>query len=186
MTGNGHPEPNDEGPARGAEAPTASPEQPAGADSVVAALERKAAEHWEQYLRTAAELENLRRRAAREVENARKYGIERLADRLLPVRDSLEAGIGAATADASVLLEGTRATLRLLDQALEGAGIRAVDPHGEPFDPNQHEAIGMRAAPDVEPGTVVEVVQKGFQIQDRLLRPARVLVAQAPATERPS
>lgn len=167
MSGSGDPQPD-------------GPDQAGSEESLLVALERQVAESREQYLRAAAEIENVRRRAARDVENARKYGVERLADRLLPVRDGLEAGIGAANADVSVLLQGTVATLRLLDQALEAVGIHEIDPHGEPFDPARHEAIGMRVAPEVEPGTVVEVVQKGFQIQDRLLRPARVVVAQAP------
>jgi molecular chaperone GrpE len=161
------------------------PETDESIDADLESLRQKAEEHWNSYLRVAADLENLRRRSAREVESARKYGAERLANALLPVRDSLEAALAADNATRETLLEGTRATLRLLDQALAGAGIGEIDPHGEPFDPTKHEALSMRPAPDVEPGTVVEVVQKGYALNDRLLRPARVIVGAAPPTQQP-
>ncbi len=150
--------------------------------------QREAAENRENYLRLAAELENLRKRGVRELENARKYGLERLAQALLPVRDSLEAGVAAAdSADAAAragveaLLEGKRATLRLLDAALEQAGVVELDPEGEPFDPARHEAMTMQPSATAEPNTVLTVIQKGYSIHDRLLRPARVIVSQAPA-----
>ena len=133
------------------------------------------------YLRAAAELENVRKRAAREVENARQYGAEGLAGGLLPVLDSLELGLASADkADAATLVEGQRATLRLLLKALEAAGITEVDPAGQPFDPERHEAMGMQPSTDHEPDTVMTVVQKGYLLNGRLLRPARVLVARAP------
>jgi molecular chaperone GrpE len=151
-------------------------------------VQREAAEDRENYLRLAAELENLRKRGVRELENARKYGLERLAQALLPVRDSLEAGVAAAdSADAAAragveaLLEGKRATLRLLDAALEQAGVVELDPEGEPFDPARHEAMTMQPSATAEPNTVLTVIQKGYSIHDRLLRPARVIVSQAPA-----
>jgi len=150
--------------------------------------QRRADENHENYLRIAAELENLRKRGARELENARKYGLERLAQALLPVRDSLEAGVAAADsadaeakADVEALLEGKRATLRLLDAALEQAGVVEFDPEGEPFDPARHEAMTMQPSDTAEPNTVLTVIQKGYFIHDRLLRPARVIVSQAPA-----
>lgn len=140
---------------------------------------QEANENLERYLRLAAELENLRKRSARELENARKYGLERLAQSLLPVRDSLSAGVAnAENADVDVLLEGKRATLRLLDAALEQVGIVELDPEGEPFDPARHEAITMQPSTTSEPNTVLTVVQTGYAIHDRLLRPARVIVAQ--------
>ncbi|MFL2553248.1 MAG: nucleotide exchange factor GrpE [Candidatus Rariloculaceae bacterium] len=147
---------------------------------------QEANENLERYLRLAAELENLRKRSARELENARKYGLERLAQSLLPVRDSLSAGVAnAENADVDVLLEGKRATLRLLDAALEQVGIVELDPEGEPFDPARHEAITMQPSTTSEPNTVLTVVQTGYAIHDRLLRPARVIVAQEePATEK--
>jgi len=143
--------------------------------------QREAEQYREQMLRLAAELENVRKRAARDVENARKYGFERLAQALLPVRDSLEAALAhGAEADAQTLLEGKQATLRLLDAALAQVGVAELDPEGEPFDPAQHEAMTMQPSATAEPNTVLTVVQKGYTINDRLLRPARVVVARAP------
>ena len=143
--------------------------------------EQVAANH-DRYLRAVAELENVRRRAARDVENARRYGLERLAQALLPVLDSLEAGLASAEqASAESLLDGKRATIRLLNAALEQVGIKELDPHGEPFDPAMHEAMAVAPSDDAEPGTVLEVFQKGYSIHDRLLRAARVVVAKEPA-----
>lgn len=142
---------------------------------------REAEEYREQMLRLAAELENVRKRAARDVENARKYGFERLAQALLPVRDSLEAALAhGADADAQTLLEGKQATLRLLDAALEQVGVTVLDPQGEPFDPEHHEAMTTQPSETAEPNTVLTVVQKGYALNDRLLRPARVVVSRTP------
>jgi molecular chaperone GrpE len=150
------------------------------------AVQREAEENRDRYLRLAAELDNVRKRNAREIENARKYGSERLAQALLPVMDSLEAGVAAAeNADVEALLEGKRATLRLLDTALEQAGIVEVDPEGEPFDPALHEAMTMQPSATAEPDTVLTVVQKGYSIHGRILRPARVIVAKEPSSEEP-
>jgi molecular chaperone GrpE len=142
------------------------------------ALRQEADEHRDRYLRTAAELDNLRKRSAREVDAARKFGAERLAQAILPVRDSLEAGLAAAEKGGqAALLEGQRATLRLLDEALSASGIREISPVGEPFDPNRHEALSLVPAPNVAPNTVIQVVQKGYELNERLLRAAKVLVA---------
>jgi molecular chaperone GrpE len=151
------------------------------------AIREEAAENWNKYLRAVAEMDNLRKRSARELENARKYGVEKLAEGLLPVRDSIEAGLKAAeeaepaSVDVTSLLEGERATLRLLDQALGAVGIREVDPVGEPFDPARHEAMSMLPSAEAEPGSVLTVIQKGYELHDRVLRPARVIVAREPA-----
>ena len=154
-------------------------------DTVLAELEalrEQAAANHERYLRAVAELDNVRKRAARDVANARRYGLERLAQALLPVLDSLEAGLASAEqASAESLLDGKRATMRLLNSALEQVGITELDPHGEPFDPAMHEAMAVAPSDDAEPGTVLEVFQKGYSIHDRLLRPARVIVAKEPA-----
>ena len=145
------------------------------------ALRELAAASHDRYLRAVAELDNVRKRAARDVENARRYGLERLAQALLPVFDSLEAGLASAEqASAESLLDGKRATMRLLNAALEQVGIRELDPHGEPFDPAMHEAMAVAPSDDAEPGTVLEVLQKGYSIHDRLLRAARVVVAKEP------
>jgi molecular chaperone GrpE len=149
-------------------------------------LKRAAEESWQKYLRSVAEIENLRKRNARDVENARRYGIESLVAAILPVRDSLEAALKTATeaeaeaVDIASLVEGDRATLRLLNQALEGAGIAEIDPEGEPFDPELHEAMSMVPSPTAEPNSVLTVVQKGFALHGRIVRPARVIVARAP------
>lgn len=135
-----------------------------------------------KYIRLAAESENLRKRTVREVEHAHKFAIERFAGELLAVVDSLEMGIGAgAGTSAESLLEGSRATLKLLIAALTKSGVEQLDPEGEPFDPNLHEAMTMQPSDSVEPGTVLTVVQKGYQLNGRLLRPARVIVASEPA-----
>ena len=153
--------------------------EPSGPESSpeLAAAKAEAAENWNKYLLAAADLDNVRRRSERELENARKYGTERLAQSLLPVRDSLEAGIAVAQGEPGPMLDGMEATLRLLDQALEGVGIGVIDPLDAEFDPAKHEAIGMRAGAG-EPNRVVDVVQKGYEMHGRLLRPARVIVAQ--------
>lgn len=149
-----------------------------GATADLESLRREADEHRERFLRVAAELENFRRRSAREIEMARKFGAERLAQAVLPVRDSLEAGVAAAEKSGhAALVDGQRATLRLLDDAFEASGIREIVPQGELFDPNRHEALSLVAAPGVAPNTVVEVVQKGYELNDRLLRAAKVIVA---------
>jgi molecular chaperone GrpE len=168
------------------------PAEPVGAaertaeESELEALRREAEENWGKYLRAVAELDNLRKRNARELEGARKFGAERLASAILPVRDSLEAALAAAAAadvatlDVGTLLEGEQATLRLLDQALEAVGVREIDPVGEPFDPNRHEAISLLPSTTAEANSVLQVVQKGYEIHDRLMRPARVIVAREP------
>jgi molecular chaperone GrpE len=155
-----------------------------GTAAPVEALRAEAEENFNKYLRAAAELENLRKRNARDLDQARKFAAERLAGAILPVRDSLESSLAAVTADSATsvekIVEGEQATLRLLDQALEGAGVSEIDPHGEPFDPTKHEALSVRPSETAEPGSVLEVVQKGYEIHGRLLRPARVIVAKEP------
>lgn len=141
----------------------------------------KADENWNQYLRTAAELDNVRKRASRDLENARRYGFEKFAAELLTVLDSLEMGIEAGeNATAEALLEGKEATLKLLRTALEKFGVVEVNPEGETFDPEYHEAMSMQPSDSAEPGSVLTVVQKGYALKDRLLRPARVIVAMEP------
>ncbi len=144
-------------------------------------LQQKADENWDRYLRAAAEVENVRKRAARDVENARKFALESFGRELLAVKDSLEMGLAAAeAADAASLREGSEATLKLLTTTLERFGIVEVDPEGEPFDPELHEAMTMQPSAEVEPGSVLTVIQKGYTLNGRLLRPARVIVAAEP------
>ena len=157
---------------------------PAGGDTTVdelAAARVKADEHWQAYLRAVAETENVRKRAARDVEAASRYAIERFAGELLEVRDSLELGIAAgATADPARLVEGMDATLRLVNRAFEKSGISVLDPAGQPFNPEFHEAMVTQPSAEQAPGTVLAVVQKGYVLNGRLLRPARVVIARAP------
>ena len=150
----------------------------------LAALQSKADENWDSYLRVAAELENVRKRAARDVENARKFALDRFAAELLAVVDGLEMGVlSHENADAVQLRSGGEATLKLLTTTLERFGVAELDPLGDPFDPELHEAMTMQPSADVEPGTIVTVFQKGYTLNGRLLRPARVVVAQEPADQ---
>ena len=159
-------------------APDAGPADPA---TEIAELKRKADENWDLYLRAAAETENVRKRAARDVQHARKYALESFGRELLAVKDSLEIGLGTAEkADAEALAAGHEATLKLLSTILERFGITELDPAGEPFDPEFHEAMTMQPSAEVEPGSVLTVVQKGYALNGRLLRPARVIVASEP------
>jgi molecular chaperone GrpE len=147
----------------------------------LAEAEARAAENWDRYLRAAAELENVRKRATRDVEHAHKYALEGFGREILQVKDSLELGIAAGeSADAASLLEGSLATLKLLAAVLEKYGITEVDPEGEPFDPQVHEAMSMMPSAEAEPGSVLTVIQKGYELNGRLLRPARVIVAAEP------
>jgi molecular chaperone GrpE len=151
------------------------------AEEEVSELEQaqsKAEENWDRYLRTAAELENVRKRATRDVENAHRFALERFGRELLAVRDSLEMGLAVADkASVESLIEGSEATLKVLSTTMQQFGIEELDPAGEPFDPEFHEAISMQPSDDVEPGSVVAVVQKGYSLNGRLLRPAMVVVA---------
>lgn len=135
----------------------------------------------DRYMRTVAELDNVRKRAARDVEQAHRFAVEKLAAELLPVLDSLELAVAhAGTADAASLAAGQDATLKLLARAFEKFAIRPLDPLGEPFDPQRHEAMAMRESPTAAPDSVLEVVQRGYELNGRLLRPARVIVARSP------
>lgn len=175
------PEPEqDESPAEPAGGAEESEQQTA--DAALAELKALADQNWDKYLRAAAELENVRKRALRDVENAHKFALERFCTELLAVRDSLEMGLAAAEqADAQSLLAGKEATLKLLTTIMERFGVVELNPEGEPFDPEEHEAMTMQPAADVEPGSVIEVFQKGYTLNGRLLRPARVVVAAEPA-----
>jgi molecular chaperone GrpE len=144
--------------------------------------DERAKSHWEQYLRAVAELDNVRKRAQRDIEAANRYGLEKFVAELLPVKDSLElAAQNAARADAKSLREGQEATLQLLSRALEKLGVTVIEPLGEPFDPARHEAMMAQDSTTAEPNSVLKVVQPGYELNGRLLRPARVIVARAPA-----
>lgn len=142
----------------------------------------KADEHWKLYLGAHAEMENLRKRAERDIQNAHKFALERFFSELLPARDSLELGLAATSnnaVDMTKLREGVELTLRQLAAAMEKFGAREIHPLGAKFNPNEHEAMAMAPTDQAEPNTVIQVLQKGYLLNDRLIRPAKVLVAQA-------
>ncbi|MFO1469207.1 MAG: nucleotide exchange factor GrpE [Steroidobacteraceae bacterium] len=149
-------------------------------EAQLAAAQSKAEEQRNNYLRAVAELDNFRKRTEREIDQARKFAIERFAQELLAVRDALEVGIQTGAENPGpALLEGAKATLRELSRAFEKAGIQTLDPAGKPFDPNWHEAMVAQESADQAPGIVLNVIQKGYALNGRLLRPARVIVSKA-------
>lgn len=161
------------------------PEAAGGADSLAAALaeiatlKAKASELSDQFLRARADTENARRRAEDEISKARKFAVEAFAESMLPVVDSLEAGLAIQEANVQQIREGAQATLKQLHSALERNKVLPIAPGaGEKFDPNRHQALSMVPA-DQEPNTVVAVLQKGYTIAERVLRPALVTVAAA-------
>ena len=180
------------GTAAEAEA-NAEPETPAAQieqlQRDLAAAQAGATAAEDRALRAAAEAENTRRRAERNIENAHKFALEKFVGDLLPAVDSFERAADAASAAAAAgdgvkaIAEGVELSLKLLTEALERQGIAQVDPIGAPFDPKLHEAMTMVENPDAEPNSVVEVFQKGYTVNGRLARPARVIVAKAPAAE---
>jgi molecular chaperone GrpE len=170
----------------GAEAdpePQATPGLEPEPAQLVALLEdarAKADETWDQLLRTRAEMENLQRRQARELENAHKFALEGFVRELLQVRDSLELGYDAAHADGAnldKLREGTELTLKLMADTMAKFGVEAIVPEGHPFNPELHQAMTMVTRDDLPQNTVVNVVQKGYVLNGRLVRPAMVIVS---------
>ncbi|MCP5230744.1 MAG: nucleotide exchange factor GrpE [Zoogloeaceae bacterium] len=142
----------------------------------------KADEHWNQCLRLQAEMDNLRKRNERDLANAHKFALEKFAEGLLPVIDSLEMGVSHGREDGAELaklLEGTELTLKQLSQVMNKFGVEAIDPVGQSFNPEFHEAMVMQPAPDgTASNTVLVVFQKGYTLNGRLVRPAKVIVAQ--------
>ena len=157
----------------------------AGEESEVAVLKAQVQEFQDQMLRSQAEMQNVRRRAEIDVEKAHKYALEKFVKELLPVVDSLEKAVEstAGSEDAGELVasirEGVEMTLGLLMSSLKKFNVEQLDPAGEPFDPQCHEAMSMVPAPGAEPNSVVAVVQKGYLLNERLVRPAMVVVAKA-------
>jgi molecular chaperone GrpE len=167
-----------------AEGAIPSDADPTGGADALAAAEAKATENRNSYLRAVAELENFRKRSEREIENARKFAIERFAQELVTVGDALEAGVNAGAANPGpALLEGAQATLRQLHRAFDKAGIKIIDPAGQPFDPEWHEAMAVQESQEHPANTVLSVIQKGYSLNGRLLRPARVIVSKTPGAD---
>jgi molecular chaperone GrpE len=148
-------------------------------ESALNRAEQEAAEQREAMLRMHAEMENLRKRLIRDLEKSRKRALEGFMNDLLPVRDSLEKGLQAAEGEASVesLREGKALIMRMLDKVMTDHGLEEIDPVGETFNPELHEAISMIPSPQHAENTVIDVVQKGYRLNDRLVRPARVVVS---------
>ena len=149
-------------------------------EDALAEARRAAQEHLDRALRAQAELENVRRRAERDLAQAHKFALERFVSELLPVKDSLELGLAASAekgATAAGIAEGVELTLRMFEQAMEKFGVEPVDPAGDPFNPEFHQAMTMQESDTAESGTVLTVVQKGYLLNERLVRPAMVIVA---------
>jgi len=138
--------------------------------------------HRDEVLRARAEIDNARKRAQRDVEAAHKFGIEKLVEALVPVKDSLDLGLEAArtATDIKSLQEGMALTQQMFQGALDKLGVTTVEPAGERFDPALHQAMMMEAHPTATPGTVLRVLQRGYRLHERLIRPAMVIVAKAP------
>jgi molecular chaperone GrpE len=153
----------------------------------IAALEKDKKENWDRYLRTAADLENLRKRQKRELDDVRLESKGRVLKEMLPVVDNLERAIEHATAQAGTnpIVEGVQLVLRQFLTAFERLDVTPVEAAGQPFDPNLHEAISQQES-DAPPGTVVQVLQRGYKSGDRLLRPALVVVAKAKTAPPPA
>ncbi|MCR6551985.1 nucleotide exchange factor GrpE [Aeromonas sp. CPF2-S1] len=143
---------------------------------------QKAAEERERALRTAAEMENLRRRTAQDVEKAHKFALEKFANELLPVLDNLERAIELADKENEALkpmIEGVELTLKSMQSGVAKFGLVALDPINQPFDPNAHQAMSMVPSADVAPNTVIAVMQKGYELNGRVIRPAMVMVSKS-------
>ena len=146
----------------------------------LAEYENKLGEMRDVLLRERAEIENQRKRLQRDVEQARKFANERLLGDLLPVCDGLERGLAVENADVATLRAGMDLTLKALLKVAKSNGLRQLDPLGQPFDPEQHQAMSLVDAPQAAPNSVVAVMQKGYVLNDRLLRPALVAIAKPP------
>lgn len=143
---------------------------------------QKAKDSWDKFLRTQAEMENLRKRAERDIANAHRFALEKFVSELLPVLDSIEQGLQVADGGVDVVIamrEGMEMTYKMLFKAVEKFGVLQLDPLTEVYDPHQHEAMAIVDAPDAAPNTVIQVIQKGYSLHGRLIRPARVIVSKA-------
>lgn len=165
--------------------PEITPESPAidtlpGLEEQLRIAEQKAAEHHDAWLRAKAEGENIRRRAADDIAKASKFAAEKFAANMVPVKDSLEAALATENASLEALRAGVELTLKQLQSAFQSAGLVELNPVGEKFDPNRHQAIGQQEA-EGEPNTVLTVLQKGYALHERIVRPALVITSKAKA-----
>ncbi len=171
--------------AQGAKPPAEKePQNPEELAMMLEDARAKADQHWDALVRAKAEEENLRKRHERDLANAHKYALEAFVQELLPVKDSMELGLNAALddkADVAKLREGTELMVKMMTSALEKFNVAEIHPQGQPFDPELHQAMSIQERDDVAPNTVVTVVQKGYTLNGRLVRPAMVMVSKAPA-----
>lgn len=155
----------------------------AAEDALAAELQeaqKKAEEHWDMLLRSRAEMENLRRRTQKDLENAHKFALEKFMLELLPVKDSMELGLATEQASVEALREGMALTLNMLQRAFEKFNVVEINPVREKFNPDLHQAMSMQPSAEFEPNTVIAVMQKGYTLNDRLVRPAMVMVSRSP------
>ena len=162
-----------------AQAPEAEAETMPSLQEMIRKLELQAQEHYDAWLRAKAEADNVRKRAQADVANAHKYAVEGFAGELLPVRDALEAALAAENTTIEALRQGVELTLKQVNAAFDKFAIREINPVGEKFDPHRHQAM-TTVESDRAPNTVVHVLQKGYTLNDRILRPALVTVSKAP------
>lgn len=172
--------PAEGGSGQGDPAPAAAETMPS-LEQLLRKAELEAQEKHDAWLRAKAEVENMRKRAEADIASAQKYAVESFAGQLLPVKDSLETTLTVENATLDQLKEGVTLTLKLLNQAFEKFAVREVNPAGEKFDPHLHQAMTMVES-DGPPNTVMQVMQKGYLLNDRVLRPALVVVSKAPAS----
>jgi molecular chaperone GrpE len=184
------PEAETEAAAAATSASETAPETPALTAEQLAELQARAAkadENWERLVRTSADFDNFKKRAAREKQDAIKYATESLLQKIMPVLDNFEAALAAAqnssTDSLKSLQDGVAMIHSQLKNTLTEAGLEEVDATGKPFDPNIHEAVSQQESAEVAEGTVLQQLRKGYKLRDRLLRPATVVVAKAPASE---
>ncbi|MFO1475886.1 MAG: nucleotide exchange factor GrpE [Verrucomicrobiota bacterium] len=167
------------------DAPSVTPEPQAATAPELEAQAAKAAEYWERLLRTTADFDNFKKRAARERQDAVKYANEGLMEKLMPVLDHLEMALNAAQAGTAETAQSLKAGVLMVQQQLKAAlaesGLEEIDATGQMFDPNRHEAISQQEHPDAPEGQVLQQLRKGYKLRDRLLRPASVIVAKAPS-----
>ncbi len=148
----------------------------------LAEAQGKVKEYWDQIVRLKAEIENNRKRTQRDIESAHKYAVQNFVESLLPIADSMEMGIKAASVEnvnIDSIKQGIEMTHELFVNTMEKNGIQVIDPKGEKFDPELHQAMSMVESEEVEPNTVIDVMQKGYTLNDRLVRPAMVVVSKA-------
>ena len=159
--------------------PTETDNEELSTEEQLAQAQETIKDYWDQIMRLRAEIENNRKRAERDVENAHKFALKNFVENLLPIIDSMEMGQVAAAADNATLdsiREGSGLTMNMLVQVLERNGLEQIDPLGQVFDPEKHQAISMVENEDAESNTIIEVMQKGYALNERLVRPAMVVV----------